>query len=283
MIDSKAFQIVRAMLDAQRTARRDRFDIEISRLLTQAIKHGGLYSSGHFFSIEGSAAIEVEDAAHSAWATMHRVIISTGVAPDPTLVDALKREFASVFAAYCEGHPSAVVEDARKKMGPAAPPAAAGKFAHRSISARLSIDAEIDLFVRSLEFNARAAAQSSPGTVFNFYHPVGVVQAGAGSTATIVQNFTAESRQELIGALDSIATQLVSAQQLSADEAHEIREAIDETRHELQKADPGRAVLWAKLQTVVMLVAAAIPAYPSLQTGFHALTSILRGYGLPVP
>src|ERR1700687_5002988 len=105
MIHSKAMQIARAILDAERMARRDRFNLELSRLMTQAIKHGALQSSGHFSAVEDAATIEVEDAARSAWATMHRVIISTGVAPDSDLGKTLKREFDVIFAAYCEPHP----------------------------------------------------------------------------------------------------------------------------------------------------------------------------------
>lgn len=271
------------MLNAERTNRHDRFNAELGRLLAQAAKTGRIVSSGYFSAIEEAASIEVENGTRRAWETLHRVLISTGIAPSHDLAVNLKNEFSEIFSAYCEPHAANAVAEARKRMGAVAPPAAAGKFIHRAISARQAVDAEIDLFVRSLEFNARSIVQAAPGTVFNFYHPVGVIQTGAGSAATIVQNLGEAARQEVIGALDQINNQLQSTQQLSAQEVHEIREAIDETRRELQKADPGRAILWAKLQTAAALVAAAVPSMPTLQAGYHVLVSVLRSYGLPVP
>ncbi|HKC81603.1 MAG TPA: hypothetical protein VKB91_10435, partial [Gemmatimonadaceae bacterium] len=135
------------------------------------------------------------------------------------------------------------------------------------------IESEIDIALRGV-----TAHQSSGATTVNIYQPYGIVQTGAGSTATFSASF-AENRQMLVNALSAVEKAIETTQELATDQKLEAQDLIRETRTELEGKKPNslrvRAALGV-LGSVVQTLGSAAPAY-------NLLKSAAALFGVPLP
>ena len=97
-----------------------------------------------------------------------------------------------------------------------------------------------------------------------------------------MQNFDA-ARKEFTDLLGQIESQLAEATTLEATQVAELRDAINETREEMEKSRPSNPMLFAKLQVIASLISTAIQSAPVLRSGYEALRNVLATYGIALP
>jgi hypothetical protein len=277
--DPEAIEIARLTVESELPARRRALNREIGQIRSEFIRHGQTDSSGLFESIADACAREIESGAARLWEIIHRCVLDTGVEPDDDLANDLIREARNLLDHYCVTDAEGMFnyEVQRSKLPPDFKEGAG--FRVRVIGARQKLHAEIRLFARSLMNQARARGAGVGAQVFNVYAPVGAIQTGPSAQAFVTQELDASERNELLEALERIATDLASAATVTAADADEISEAVEDTRAELEKQRPNRMLLWAKLSAV----ASMIRAVPVLESGYQVIRGIALVHGIALP
>jgi hypothetical protein len=236
MFDPEAIKIAVESIQAELPVRKWHFDLEVSRVHSNAVQSGGIGGSSYLFLLANACASEAEAAADRNWRILHRVLVTTGVEYSDDLATLLKSEFEDIFRRYCWARPQQVITDEVNKRpmastgggGPGVNPALM-VFEERVIGTRQRFDAEIELFARSLK--RRPNFERGVGRpAFQFYAPVGAIQTGDASSATVTLNFDGAARQEVVEALDKFSGELSRAAGLLTEDRDEIRDAITEAR-----------------------------------------------------
>ncbi len=281
MIDPQVIRIVERAVDAGRFAWSTRFQDEVGRVENDlAIR--GLGQSGALLKAVADVCVkEIEIRATGIWEDLHRSLVMTGVRPSAELSTELKGVFNDFFRIYTD-EPQRRFDGTWERMGGGSALRTATGFDGRVYGARAGIEAEIDLFARSLEQSARMN-QSRGDTIFQIYAPVGAIQTGADAKANIVQTFDADAQKGFADLLRKIEGQLAEATTLEATQAAELRDAINETREEIEKPRASRSMLFAKLQVIAQLISTAIQSAPVLKSGYEALRNTLATYGIILP
>ena len=281
MFDEQVTGIVQRGVDARRFAWSTRFQDEIARVENDLAQRG-LGNSGALLKAVADACVkEIDMRAADIWEDLYRALVATGVQPSPGLPTELKRFFNELFRVYTD-EPQRRFDGTCDRMGGISPAVrTATGFDGRVYGARARIEAEIDLFSRSLERRSHMS-QSGGDTIFHFYAPIGVVQTGVDAKASVVQNLDA-ARKEFTELLSQIESQLAAATTLQATQAAELRDAIDETRKEMGKFRPSASMLFAKLQVIASLISTAMQSAPVLKSGYEALRNALAIYGITLP
>jgi hypothetical protein len=281
MYDLEAIRIVERGVDARRFAWSTRFQDEIGRVENDLASRGLGHSGALLKAVADVCVKEIETRATDIWEDLYRALIATGVRPSSELSTELKRFFNELFRIYTD-EPQRRFDGACDRMGGIdATLRMAMGFDGRVYGARARIESQIDLFARSLEQGSRMNKVGGD-TIFQIYAPVGVIQTGAGAKANLVQNFDA-ARKEFTDLLGQIESQLAEATMLEATQVAELRDAINETREEMEKSRPSRPMLFAKLQVIASLISTAIQSAPVLRSGYEALRSVLATYGIALP
>lgn len=125
--------------------------------------------------------------------------------------------------------------------------------------------AQIDFAI--LEATGRQPAGTQTAT-FNFYAPIGVVQAGAGSTVTVQQQIDSMGRDTILRALEVVQEALPAASGLATVDRAQLDEVIVEVRSELAKPEPNTLRVRGALTgiaTTIQTLGAAAPAYVLLK------------------
>ncbi len=287
MFDPEALKIARESIAGEASVHKSQFDLGIARLRSEAIARGALGGSGYFFALSNLCASEMEAGADRAWRIIHRAVVATGAEYSADLAEKLKSAFEDIFREYCYAQPQCLlgteITQARRGIGIPQQDSevnpALRAFEERTIGARRRFYAEIDLFARSLQ--RRPSFERGAGNnVFQIYAPVGAIQTGAGSSATVAINLDGAAKRQLVDVLEQLSVQLSDAAGLVAEDVDEIRAAIEETRQYLEKPRPGATTLLMKFQTVMTLVSSAIQIAPSLGPVYESLRAILVAHGL---
>src|SRR5207244_11528314 len=97
------------------------------------------------------------------------------------------------------------------------------------------VAAQIDFAILEATGGQPAGTQAA---TFNFYAPIGVVQAGPGSAAVVHQQIGATERDTILRALEAVEQALPAARALVATERALVDEVIVDARSELAKPQP---------------------------------------------
>jgi hypothetical protein len=151
MFDPKTLTIARHTIDAARFAQHTRFEDEVSRVENAFASCAASHSGARVQAVADVCATEIETRAIGVWANLHRALVATGVRSSPELASELKTVFNDLFMTYCCEEPERKFNAVRESLGGVAIAGrAATGFEGRVYGARRRIEAEIDLFVRSL-------------------------------------------------------------------------------------------------------------------------------------
>lgn len=130
-----------------------------------------------------------------------------------------------------------------------------------------------------------AAAASAPATSsgsapsFVFHGPVGLVQSGDGSQATVHQHVDAGIRTEIASALHVLLDQLDKPENNTIGNRAELRELVVEARAEAEKPEPNTLKLGASLRTI----AETTKFVGSLGPAYQVLKPLLSYFGIHLP
>jgi hypothetical protein len=283
MFDREAVKIAEKTIFGELPARRVKFGYALGRVRSNAVMQGALQSSGLLFSVADVCATEIEARADRFWEVLHRAIIATGVEWSPEMADQLKKEFNDLLLRYCFAEIEREFYSTSERLKLSTQASITTGFESRVFGARQTVEAEIELFARSLERRQSVQEHSTRSTVFQIYAPVGAIQTGAGATARVVQNLDGAARQQLTEVLAQIVGDLKEVVEIDAERAGEIGRAIAETRQELERARPSKTMLLAKLQGVASILSAAVQVAPVLRSSYEAFRAILAAHGFPLP
>jgi hypothetical protein len=130
-----------------------------------------------------------------------------------------------------------------------------------------------------------AAAASAPATSsgsapsFVFHGPVGLVQSGDGSQATVHQHVDAGIRTEIAAALHVLLDQLDKPETNAIGNRAELRDLVVEAQAEAEKPEPNTLKLGASLRTI----AETTKFVGSLAPAYQVLKPLLSYFGIHLP
>jgi hypothetical protein len=244
--------------------RHDAFRLQTGRILGEMTARGVLRSGMTGQRIRDAVKAEVEIRAMLAWQTLVRILSGEPLPSDDALAEAAKRFVATVIDGDC-GDLRAELERAQGLGG-----GKADDFTPLVDRALRKVNSEIEISLRKTARSAEPAA-----TTVNIYQPYGIVQTGAGSTATFTANVT-ENKQVLLQALDSVDGAIARAPELDEALRVEAAELVTEAKMEVERAIPNQLRLRSMLgglATTIQTVGSASAAYQALK-GAAALLNV---------
>jgi hypothetical protein len=127
---------------------------------------------------------------------------------------------------------------------------------------------------------ASAPAASSGGVPsFVFHGPVGLVQTGDGSQATVHQHIDAGIKTEIASAMHVLLEQLDKAENNSIGNRAELRDLVVDAKAEAEKPEPNTLKLGASLRTI----AETTKFVGSLGPAYQVLKPLLSYFGIHLP
>ena len=129
---------------------------------------------------------------------------------------------------------------------------------------------------------AAAASQASPSRstpTFTFNGPVGLVQTGDGSRATVHQHVDAEVKNEIVSALKAFLEQLDKPENRGIGNHAELRELVVEAKAEAEKSESNALKLGSSLRTI----AETTKFVGSLGPAYEVLKPLLSYFGIHLP
>ncbi len=261
---------------AVRMALNERHEVlarDVADIRERFSSRGVLYSSMFFVAVKDRIASEFSIRATVAWQNWARALATQPTVPlanlRSTLIAAIEgclrvdgADSSDLAQHYVEA----------KNLGNVAsePADTLARMAQRAVD---KITIEIDFAI--LEATKSQPADSQSAT-FNIYAPIGVIQTGAGSTASVQQHFGPTERDTIRRALEAVEQSLPTVGQMVAVEREQLSEVVAEVRQELDKAQPNalrvRSAMTGIASTIQTLGAAA-PAY-ALVKGALALLGV---------
>ncbi len=277
-INPTVFEIVRNLLDSQRSRSAQEFGLKRAEVRSISIKAGILGSSGMQERLIHVCRNEINERALHAWAVLREAILEAGVTASDALATDLKVEVDTLIDEFCCDGMDAEIEFNRRSLGMEG----FAQFLAQQVSeakedARKELYGKIDLFAMSLTNQQKAA--KDPRMVMNFLSPVAAVQTGRNATANIVQNFGPDQAQHLKVALTKIETQLCDAQDVPEDEKADYFEILDQARKEINKPKPNPA----RLKAYVGWIAEKAEQVVALKEGYELLKPLLQALGIHLP
>jgi len=136
------------------------------------------------------------------------------------------------------------------------------------------VDSEIDIALLSAAAVKRESG--APTTNINIYQSYGIVQTGAGATASLVQNFGQTERRQLAEALDAAELAASTSVELNPRQLAELGEVVGDVRGELAKESPNMSRVRGALiavSTTIQTLGSSAGAYDLLK-GAAALIGV---------
>ncbi len=138
----------------------------------------------------------------------------------------------------------------------------------------------VEQVAAEVEFAILEATQTQPAgaqtAMFSFYPPIGVVQTGAGATASVQQTLGATDRETILHALQAVEQAIAPATELAPTDRTQITAVVVALRDELAKPQPNLLRLRSGLvgiATTIQTRGAAAAAY-QLVKGALALLGV---------
>lgn len=270
MLNRQIIDLAYPMISAEMDERRAQIQIDIGKTVSDFSRRGiGTSSIG---AIERLCGREIEFRASIIWRILHRIITTLNMRSTEVNGPDIKQEVRK----------NLPVNDLKQSLGQLATNLRANlmedSLGPACIHAFKKVDAEIDLFIASLQQGEQVGVGSSSSTI-TFYSPVGVVQTGTGATAMVFQNATPEDRVALLGVLRQAKECLSEVERVPGYSKEEIIDLVDEGRTEIEKPKPNGL----RLKLVFLTIGEAIRSVNTLHQVYQSLKTLLIPYGILLP
>jgi len=162
---------------------------------------------------------------------------------------------------------------------------ASASFEHAKRQLQAQYDQEGPRLIDRLSTELKLAAAASQGSPsqgapsFTFHGPVGLVQTGDGSQATVHQHVDANVRNQTVSALQLVLAQLDKSESNSIGNRADLRELIVETKAEAEKTECNNLKLGSSLRTI----AETMKFVGSLRPAYEVLKPLLSYFGIHLP
>ena len=266
MKDAEVDRLARARIGPKMEERRRLFFRQVQAIDIQVTSQRPGDSRARAQATQDACEREAEDRAWVPWNELRAVLAATGVRYTVELTSELNAEVKRHL----------VIDDLVSFVNSVG----GDEWTVRGAAERAlkMISSEIDLYGVKLKRLAEEQGRIEQ-TIYNFVGPVGAVQTGAYSTATVVQQFDTKERQSLKIALDELHARVVALEVSALPQKEDVLELINDARAEVDRERPNRLRLGSTLSgigTVIQTVGAAEAAY-------HALKIAAAMIGITLP
>lgn len=213
--------------------RKDDATIAVNKIKAEASASGMLRSSRSALVIRTAYENIYEEICNQAWSELHHIAVTIGINPDERMMGELRGIFDDVllqlanrYLAALQGE-NTIIDNMRDRI--------LKDTRHAFERAREMIGTEIELFSSNTAMIMSESSSPTYQQMYNFSGPVGAVQSGENSNASITQNINTDGLEDLRGALGALLDKFDGHEQLVP--------LISEARTEAAKPQP----VWNKL------------------------------------
>lgn len=252
--------------------RRELLRHEIADLKEQYGMRGTLHGTPYLQAVKQRVASELKIRASLAWQRWARSLATQPSVPLADLRSTLIGEIERPVRTDAESADLAEYYFEAKRLASALGEPA-DTLARMQQKAVEQVAVEVDFAILEATKTQPAGAQTA---MFNVYEPIGVVQTGAGATASVQQTLGATDRETILHALQAVVQAIAPATELAPTDRTQITEVVVELRDELAKPQPNFLRLKSGLvgiATTIQTLGAAAAAY-QLVKGALALLGV---------
>lgn len=258
----------RRMVEQDIPERKDQMELDIRQVMATAITTGNFRSGSTYGQLRELLERQVDIQATSVWRIFARIFADTSTpisAEDGAKLKGIIRDYTSQTVEEVTERIEKLDEQYRPGVQPIG-----------DLSAKIlaKLDAEIDLAVMHSSSQEKKGIQN-----FHFYHSVGMVQAGAGSTGTVNISESSEAIATLNRALDMIQEQLIQQPMIGATPSGELKAVVEEIRTEIQAETPNST----KLRGYLVGLATTIQATAGMNPAYQLLKGAAASFGVTLP
>jgi hypothetical protein len=267
LIDVKSREVIATRIRLDLADRQNVLASQVRAIMAEMTERGALRSGMTVTAVDLVVRQEALIRAELAWQTVAKVITAQGLPATDALTDEAK--------VLVEEHVRASSPDLSVQLANATHVAGRGSNstdAHlRDAFAR--VGTEIDIAMMA----GKKQQETTGATTINIYQPYGIVQTGAGSSATFSPS--AGSIQALTEALTSVQRALEKASGGDAVTTRETLEIVEETKSELAKPKPNGL----RVKAGISAVAATIRTMGSMPEAYQLLKGGASLIGIELP
>lgn len=272
MLPETVVDTARAGIRVALDERRESLRYEIADMREQFSLQGVRYGTPYLHAVKRRIASEFKIRANIAWQNWARALATQPTVPLADLRAILIREIERPLRIDADSSDLAEhYHEARRSANALGEPADA--LSGMQQQAVEQVAAEIGFAILEA---TKAQPTGAETATFNFYAPIGVVQTGAGSTASVHQNIGATERDTILRALDAVEKALAGVTELAGPDRVHVEDVVVEVRNELTKPQPNplrvRGALTG-IATTIQTLGSAAAAY-SLVKGALALLGV---------
>ena len=213
--------------------RKDDMAIAVNGIKAAANARGMLRSSHCALEVRTAYENIYDEICKQAWSDIHHIAVTIGITSDEHMVDRLRGIFDEVLVPLANRYleslrvENTIIDNMRDRI--------LKDTGHAFERAREMIGTEIELFSSNTAMIVSESRSTTYQQTYNFSGPVGAVQSGENSNASITQNINTAELEDLRGALDALLDKFNGHEQLVP--------LISEARTEAAKPQP----VWNKL------------------------------------
>lgn len=267
MIDPSLLSLARTRIKIDLGDRQDANRREFAQEKESFGARGVLTSSFAQAALERFIAAELDIRARVTWHVLGRVISSSDVC-------AVAGDLKLVVAESLDAHSDDLKRDLEWTAGLMPGATHLRSFEQLRERALERIDSEIDIACLSAK-----RAEAGTSSVVNIYQPYGVVQTGAGSSATVTQHFGTEERVRLQSALLAVERALQADEGRNPEAPSDALELIADANTELKRDNPN----FLRLRGALMGIATTVQTLGSAAGAYQALKAAAALVGVPLP
>ena len=198
------------------------------RVRSEANKHGTLHSSRTDLGVKSAYEETYDEFCGDAWSELHHIAVTVGVKPGENLVDELRAVFDEVMLPLAERYIGELA--GKRSTAGAISGDIVGDAEAAFARSREIVGTEIELFSSNTEMIVSQSGGNVHIQHYTFSGPIGAVQQGEHSTATVTQHFDSAGLEALRSALESLLEKFRDHERLEP--------LIEESKAEAAKSQP---------------------------------------------
>ena len=206
-----------------------------------------LHSSRTDLGVKGAYEECYDEICRDAWSQLHHIAVTIGVKPGESLVDELMAVFDEVMKPLADSYLGDIAS--KKSTSGAIAGDIVGDAEAAFLRSREIVGTEIELFSSNTEMIVSQSGGNVHIQHYTFSGPIGAVQQGDHSTATVTQNIDTAGLQALRSGLESLLEKFRDHERLAP--------LIEESKAEAAKSQPRIGRLRSLLTEIKAWVGAA--------------------------
>ncbi len=198
------------------------------RVRSEATLHGALHSSRTDLAVKSAYEEAYDEICRDAWSELHHIAVTVGVKPDESLVNELRAVFDDTMKPLADRYLGEIAS--KKSTGGAIAGDIVGDAEAAFLRSREIVGTEIELFSSNTEMIVSQSGGNIHIQHYTFSGPIGAVQQGDHSTATVTQNIDTAGLEALRSGLALLLEKFHDHEELAP--------LIEESSEEAAKPQP---------------------------------------------